>query len=236
MDNIYFTNILPFFNVVMASDNTKYCTKCRNVRPVADFVRTRGQKTQSFSVCNICSMNAKQQRSGSSLNVNTDTHPPSSSHVDIEMAHEESDNDDFDGLIYNVSEIETVIRDKFANSSAQPIAVCLKVELEDEMVGVHLTDINQYSESAIAQEIAKHLQIHLEKGSAYYWEIRRVHVNKKVGNPTGMVTVYFGCVQREERQFSRSNDGSTKHEREVIGRYPCKGSVTMKIDSTKRMP
>jgi len=71
------------------------------------------------------------------------------------------------------------------------------------MVSVHLTED---SESAIVQEIAKHLQIlmHLENESAYYWEIRRVHVNKKVGNPTRMVMVYFGCIQ-EERQFSRSN-------------------------------
>ena len=38
--------------------------------------------------------------------------------------------------------------------------------------------VNQDSELVIAQEIAKHLHVHAEDGSEYYWEIRNMHVNK----------------------------------------------------------
>ena len=45
--------------------------------------------------------------------------------------------------------------------------------------------------------------------------------------------LFYSCTQRDDRQFSRSNEEASKYEREVrpaIERYPCKGGMTMKID------
>ncbi|CAG8632428.1 4945_t:CDS:1, partial [Paraglomus occultum] len=82
------------------------------------------------------------------------------------IEHEEDD------LVYNVVDMETVIKAKFSDSH-NPINFSLEVELDDGIYDTSLVDVtvNQDSGSVVAQEIAKHLQEQVEKGSEYYWEI-----------------------------------------------------------------
>ena len=47
----------------------------------------------------------------------------------------------FDGLIYNVEDIEAAIKDKFTNNDDQPISFSLEVELDDEMTSVNDTSL-----------------------------------------------------------------------------------------------
>ncbi|CAG8566882.1 5364_t:CDS:2 [Paraglomus occultum] len=201
----------------ITSDETKYCKCCKTSRRIDDFVRTWVS---------------------SSIERNTDTLDSSEiGQGDTEIGSEINDESNYDDLIYNIEDIENAIKDEFTNNDDQPIKFSLEVELDDIMTIVNDTSVNQ-DLNLVAHETAKHLQVHIENGSEYYWEIRRTHVNKKDGEFTGVVTVYFGCTQREDRQFSRSSEESSKYEREVrpaIQHYPCKGSITMKIDlSSKR--
>jgi len=135
----------------------------------------------------------------------------------------------------------TVIKAKFSDTdNDNPINFSLKIELDDEIYDTSLVDTtdNQDSRLVVAQEIAKHLQEHVEKGSEYYWEIRNTYINEKYGKPSGVITIYFGCTQRNDCECSDPNDNeSNKREREVrpaIERYSCKGSITMKINYEKK--
>ena len=47
----------------------------------------------------------------------------------------------FDGLIYNVEDIEAAIKDEFTNKDDQPISFSLEVELDDEMTSVNDTSL-----------------------------------------------------------------------------------------------
>jgi len=63
MSNFYY-HYLAISDIT--ADETKYCKSCKTSRRVCDFVRKRGQQTKEFSMCNICSLNAKKNRSESS--------------------------------------------------------------------------------------------------------------------------------------------------------------------------
>ncbi|CAG8622338.1 10991_t:CDS:2 [Paraglomus occultum] len=158
---------------------------------------------------------------------------PSNAENENENENEINDEDNYDGLVYNVGDIEVVIKDDFANNDNLPVSFSLVVELDDVMTSVNTssTTANQ-SLNSVAIEIAKHLQVQIKKGSEYYWEIRKTHVNKKDGE----FTVYLGCTQRDDRQ-SNPNEESSKYEREVrpaIQRHQCKGNIKMKIDLLQR--
>ena len=228
----------------MTSDATKYCKRCKTSRRISDFVRKWGQQTKEFSVCNICSLNVKKNRSGSSsITIEQNTVTLDSEEIgqsDVEIENEANNEDDYDGLVYNIRDIEAAIKDEFINNDDRPISFDLEVELDDEISDVNYTSLTTVNQdlNLVAREIAKHLQMHVERGSEYYWEIRKTHVNKKDGEFTGVVTVYFGCTQREDCQFSRSSEESNKYKREVrpaMQRYPCKGSIIMKIDLSQKM-
>ena len=76
----------------------------------------------------------------------------------------------------------------------------MEIELDDEIMTV-----NQDSELVIAQEIAKHLHVHAEDGSEYYWEIRNMHVNKKLGEPTELLSILV--AHREPNNESTNVSG-----------------------------
>ena len=134
--------------------------------------------------------------------------------------------------------MEAAIKAKFTNIH-NPISFSLEIELDDEIISIASTSLTVDQDSELVIEIAKHLQVHAENGSEYYWEIRNMHTHKKLGEPTGGVTVYFGCTQREGCEHARHDNiiESTKREWEVrpaIERYPCKGSIAMKIDHQRK--
>lgn len=184
---------------IIASNETKYCSSCKVFRQANDFVRTKGQKAQVYSTCNVCSTNrsvSKQTEKASTLTPNLEK---SNSEIDTEIEHGGNE-DNSDGLVYNVTDMEAAIKTKFTCNDDQPISFSLEVELDDEMASTDTANsaeitVNQNSESV--QEIAKYLQVYVENGSEYYWEMRNTHVNKKLGEPTGVVTTYFGCAQSQ---------------------------------------
>src|SRR5689334_22771342 len=111
----------------ITSDATKYCKSCKTSRKVSDFVRKRGQQTKEFSTCNICSLNAKKNRLESSsitIEQNTDTLDSEEvrpSNAENENENEINDEGNYDGLVYNVGDIEAVIKDEFANNDDLPV-------------------------------------------------------------------------------------------------------------------
>ena len=227
------------------TEETKYCSKCKTRRQIINFVRTRGQKTQAYSVCNFCLTNTKLRRSEQKSVEKTNTRISDleriNSQIDTEVEHGENNEDNSDDLVYNVVDMVTMIKAKFSDTdNDNPINFSLKIELDDEIYDTSLVDTtdNQDSRLVVAQEIAKHLQEHVEKGSEYYWEIRNTYINKKYGKPSGVITIYFSCTQRNDCECSDPNDNeSNKREREVrpaIERYSCKGSITMKINYEKK--
>jgi len=158
----------------MTSDATKYCKRCKTSRRISDFVRKWGQQMKEFSVCNICSLNVKKNRSGSSsITIEQNTVTLDSKEIgqsDVEIENEANNENDYDGLVYNIRDIEAAIKDEFINNDDRPISFDLEVELDDEISDVNYTSLTTVNQdlNLVAREIAKHLQMHVERGSEYY--------------------------------------------------------------------
>ncbi|CAB5305488.1 unnamed protein product [Rhizophagus irregularis] len=149
-------------------------------------------------------------------------------------------NDEMDGLLYGLSEIQEIISKRFqdAENLNEPVKLTFEIELDSRLVECtfpefqpDISDIKAIKENF--HQLANILILPLEYGSGYYWEIRKIHLITNKKKFTGCAMIYLGCTQREDRQWQRPENLPVKRRSEAhapINRYSCMGNIVLTID------
>ncbi|CAB5372059.1 unnamed protein product [Rhizophagus irregularis] len=140
-------------------------------------------------------------------------------------------NDEMDGLLYGLSEIQEIISKRFqdAENLNEPVKLTFEIELDSRLVECifpefqpDISDIKAIKENF--HQLANILILPLEYGSGYYWEIRKIHLITNKKKFTGCAMIYLGYTQREDRQWQRPENLPVKRRSEArapINRYSC---------------
>ena len=104
-----------FFLVINdVEERRKSCNRCYCNKSLEEFTRTKGSQTKIFSVCNICSSKRNAQ------NIAENDHKSIASN---------SVEDEYNGLLYEIEDLEDVIAGEFHNCESENEAVKFSLEV-----------------------------------------------------------------------------------------------------------
>ncbi|CAG8522783.1 14992_t:CDS:2, partial [Cetraspora pellucida] len=141
-----------------------------------------------------------------------------------------------EGLSYDLCDLEDAVLTNFRDSEDKNAEVefSIIIKIEKELVNEVLSsEFDHNKEVEKFHNIVNVLVMPLQAGSGYYWELQKLYINKKNGQYIGCATANLGCTQRLDRQYKSPDNRPTKRvseARPAIERYPCNGSITIKMD------
>ena len=122
------------------------------MRPINDFMRTRGTNTGPWAMCNRCSAQKKQvsTNKGPTIENTTSYEPPASDDDSNQLIVSDRENEE---LIYELGDLEELAAVHFQEEEGEEhthVQFSATVELSDELVEMPLNEINQNN---ISQDI-----------------------------------------------------------------------------------
>ncbi|KAF0552451.1 hypothetical protein F8M41_021769 [Gigaspora margarita] len=209
---------------VTIDSKTENCSRCRKLKPIAEFTRIIGSRMTVNISCNACADRDKRYRLNKKakstnnestqpllLNENIQLPPLDKNIQSLPLNEDDVDADSVgnssDELLYNIYDIEELINVKFRDSEEkdEPVKFSVIVNLERELVNEKIMSLEiDQNEDTEFREVINTLLLPLQAGSKYYWELRNLYINKKNNQPTGEVP--------------------------TIERYLCEGNIVVKID------
>ncbi|CAB5356877.1 unnamed protein product [Rhizophagus irregularis] len=187
--------------------------RCSCKKKKADFCRSHGINQQNeYSTCNKCYERRKNTRKAINVMKDLDNITQDQHNDNVDEC-----NDEMDGLLYGLSEIQEIISKRFqdAENLNEPVKLTFEMELDSRLVECtfpefqpDISDIKAIKENF--HQLANILILPLEYGS-------------------GCATIYLG----EDRQWQRPENLPVKRRSEArapINRYSCMGNIVLTID------
>ncbi|CAG8683835.1 26689_t:CDS:1, partial [Racocetra persica] len=155
-------------NVAIVS-RTETCTRCRKLKPIAEFTRMSGSRMVVNASCNACSDQDKRYRANKKAkSISDKSTQPLILNDDIQLSPldeniqllplNEDDSVDLDSvenssddLLYNIHDIEELINIKFEDSEEkdEPVKFSVIVKLERELVHekIMFSEVDQHEDA-----------------------------------------------------------------------------------------
>jgi len=207
------------------------------MRPINDFMRTRGTNTGPWAMCNRCSAQKKQvsTNKGPTIENTTSYEPPASDDDSNQLIVSDRENEE---LIYELGDLEELVAVHFQQEEGEEdnhVQFSVLIELSDELVEMPLHEIDQNNiNQDTFHRIVNTLVVLIEAGSKYYWELNKLYINTKA---YGCASAYLSCSQRIERQHKRLCDQPVQRISEVrpaVERFSCNGKININLNIPSR--